>query len=207
MPLERQWVAGVDGERRRAKWLVDGLDLEPGSLQCGAEQITDVAALVLDANDDLEHHRPALESPNPLIERRSGRFHLLADERVGILRIVSNTRATNRLEDRQLVIIERADVANHRHGATAINIAGDELAIDQVLHGLPNLRNRERVQLALTRGSGVEDQGKGRRRRLDDTHTLGAGEVLRPGGLEAIEVEVHLVLGDLNRGLINIECG
>ena len=80
MPLERQWIAGVNGERCRAKRLVDGLNLEPGALQRRAEEIADVPALVLDADDDLEHYRPALEAPDPLIESRPGRFHLLADE-------------------------------------------------------------------------------------------------------------------------------
>ena len=98
-------------------------------------------------------------------------------------------------------------MADHGHGATAVDVAGDELAVDQVLHGPPDLGDGERVQLALTRGSGVEDQGKGRCWRLDDAHTLGAGELLRPRGLEAVEVEVHLVLGDLDRGLIDVERG
>ncbi len=207
MPLEGQRVAGVDGERCRAERLIDRLHLEPGALQRRADEIADVAPLVLDADDDLEHHRPALERPDSLIERRPGRFHLLLDERVGELRIVADTGAANRLEDGQLVIIQRADVADHGHGTTAVDIAGDEVPVDEVLHGLPNLADGERVQLSLARGGGVEDQGKGGRRRLDDAHTLGAGELLGPGGLETVEVEVHLVLGDLDRRLIDVERG
>ena len=98
-------------------------------------------------------------------------------------------------------------MADHRHGPSAVDIAGDEVAVDQVLHSLPDFGDGERIQLALARGGGVEDQGKGRRRRLDDAHTFGAREILRPGGLETVEVEVHLVLGDLDRGLIDVECG
>src|SRR5215207_7367594 len=207
MPLERQWVAGVDGERCRAERLVDWLDLKPGTLQRRTEKIADVTPLVLDADDDLEHHRPALESPDPLIARRPGRFHLLPDERVGILWIEADTGPADRLEDRQLVIIEWADVANHRHGATAVDIAGDELAVDQIRHGLADLRDGKRIQLSLTRGSGVEDQGEGRGGSLDDAHTLGGGKLLCPSGFEAVEVEVHLVLGDLDWGLIHVERG
>jgi len=44
MPLERQWIAGVDGERCRAERLVDGLNLEPGAFQRCAEEIADVSA-------------------------------------------------------------------------------------------------------------------------------------------------------------------
>src|SRR5215207_8394502 len=207
MPLERQRVAGIDGERCRTKQLVDGLHLEPGALQRRTEEIADVAALILDPDDDLEHHWPAGEGPDSLITRCPCRFHLLGDERVGKLRIEANTGAANRLEDGQLIIIERANVADHWHGATTVNITGDELAVDQILHGLADLGDGKWIQLALTRGSGVEDQGKGRCGRLDDTHILGASKLLRPGRFEAVEVEVHLVLGNFDWGLIDVERG
>ena len=206
VPVERSRVAGVDGQGGGTELQIAGSDLEADPFEGGADEVADVAAFVLDAGDHLELDRAAVDAPLAVaVAGSAGRGHLPLELAPGELGVVAEVLAADRLEDGQFVVVQRADVGVHRHGAALVDGIGDEVAIDQELHRLAQGGDAERVEVTFRGRGRVEDQGEGRRWRLDQADIGGVDERVGPCRLQTEEVEVHVVVLDVERSLILVE--
>ena len=63
-------------------------------------------------------------------------------------------------------------MGHHGAGHAAVYLAGHEVAVDEELHGPPDIADGEGVQLPLRRGCRVQDDGQGSGRSFEDLEVV-----------------------------------
>jgi hypothetical protein len=205
MPFERLWIGGVDLLDGRGELVVCDRDHEAGLLKLGAHEVCDVAPLVLDSADELDADGLAIEMPCVVDELSPGLDHLFRDDLAGQLRRVADAGAAVDVVDGQEVRIRRAHVRDHRLRRALVDVLCDRIAVDHELHGRSDLRDGERVQLALASRRRVEDQRYRCRRSVDQLYAFGAAQIPSGLGLETEQVEIQVVGFDVQRRTVNEE--
>ncbi len=103
-----------------------------------------------------------------------------------------DVRAAIDVVHRLEVEVRRCDMGDHRLGQPAIDVLADEVPVDQVLHGGPDLGDGERIQLALGCGRRVEHQRQRRGGRLEHLDPRGALQLLGRLRAQPVQIEVDV---------------
>ena len=205
MPFKLGRIGGIDGLDSGGEGLAVGRDGKPGVLQGRSNQVAHLAALVLHAHDEFQPDRLVVEMPDIVHQLGAGCGHGVCDLLAGVFGIIVHIGLLDHVEDGQIVIVGGGHVGVHRRGLALVDLPGHEFAVDQALHGLPHLFDREGVQPSFGRGRRVEDQRYGAGRGLEELDALVVAQLAGRGDLQIEVVEVHLAGFQVQRSAVHVE--
>ena len=167
--------------------LVIADDAEAEVFKHGGNVVADLLALILGADEEDYLDGLILVVPDAVDKHCAQRFHFLVNDLgrfVGVVRVLELELAHG-VDESGVVGEGVGDGQVARGGEAAVDFLGDEIAVDEVVHGLADAGHGERVEFA----SAVEDRSDGVKGQLCVyAEGVGVGEAIHPldGGVDLV---------------------